>query len=59
MRPVRGAFKSAYDEVELPLAAPPSREQLEKDARNQDIYVKLRAEAYLKRLNASQHCRSP
>ena len=29
MRPVRGAFKLAYDEVELPLADPPSREQLE------------------------------
>jgi hypothetical protein len=54
MRPVRGAFKLAYDEVELPLAAPPSREQLDKDARGADVYVKLRAEAYLKRLAAGQ-----
>ena len=54
MRPVRGAFKLAYDEVELPLAAPPGREQLEKDARCEDISVKMRAEAYLKRLNEDQ-----
>jgi hypothetical protein len=54
MRPVRGAFKLAYDEVELPLAAPPGREQLEKDARSEDISLTMRAEAYLKRLNANQ-----
>jgi hypothetical protein len=54
MRPVRGAFKLAYDEVELPLAAPPGREQLEKDARSEDISMKMRAETYLKRLNANQ-----
>ena len=54
MRPVRGTFKLAYEETELPLETPPSREQLEKDARSQDVYVKLRAEAYLKRLEAGQ-----
>lgn len=54
MRPVRGAFKLAYDEVELPLATPPSREQLDKDAQGADVYVKMRAEAYLKRLAAGQ-----
>lgn len=54
MRPVRGPFKLAYDEVELPLQTPPTREQLEKDAGGQDIYVKLRAQAYLKRLDAGQ-----
>jgi len=54
MRPVHGDFKLAYDEVELPLAAPPNRDQLEKDTRSEDIHVKLRAEAYLKRLNAGQ-----
>jgi len=35
MRPVRGEFKLAYEEVELPLAAPPTREQLEQDARSE------------------------
>jgi len=54
MRPVRGAFKLAYDEVDLPLAAPPGREQLEKDAQSQDISVKLRAEDYLKLLGSGQ-----
>jgi neutral ceramidase len=54
MRPVRGAFKLAYDEVELPLATPPSREQLEQDARSEDFHLKRRAEAYLKLLTAGQ-----
>jgi hypothetical protein len=54
MRPVRGAFKFAYEEVELPLVTPPSREQLEQDARSEDIHLKMRAESYLKRLNAGQ-----
>ena len=47
MRPVRGAFRLAYDEIELPLPAPPSREQLDQDAQGSDVYVKMRAEAYL------------
>ncbi len=54
MRPVRGGFKFAYEEVELPFVDPPSREQLEKDAQDQDIYVKSRAAACLKRLAANQ-----
>ena len=54
MRPVRGAFKLAYEEVELSLAPPPGREQLERDARSADVSVKQRAEAYLKLLNAGQ-----
>ena len=54
MRPVRGAFKLAYDEVELPLATPPNRQQLEQDARSEDVHVKLRAEAYLKLLESGQ-----
>jgi len=54
MRPVRGGFKLAYDEVGLPLVGPPDREHLEKDARSQDLNVKMRAEAYLKLLEAGQ-----
>jgi neutral ceramidase len=53
MKPVRGAFKFAYEEVDLPLVTPPGREQLERDARNEDSHVKRRAESYLKRLNES------
>ncbi len=54
MRPVRGGFKIAHEEVDLPLADPPPREQLEKDARSADRHVRLRAESYLKRLDAGQ-----
>jgi neutral ceramidase len=48
MRPVAGTFRVAYEEVDLPLTDPPGREQIEKDAQDKDIYVKQRAEAYLK-----------
>lgn len=54
MRPIRGGFKLAYEEAALPLAAVPTREQLEKDAKSQDPHVKMRAEAYLKKLGAGQ-----
>jgi len=54
MSPVGGAFKLAYDEVALPLAVPPGRQQLEQDARSGDVNVRLRAEAYLKLLDAGQ-----
>jgi hypothetical protein len=54
MRPVRGAFKLAWDEIDLPLMDPPGREQLEKDAQNGDPSVRQRAEAYLKLLNQGQ-----
>src|SRR5262249_36651434 len=40
MHGVRGPFKLAYDEVDLPLAPPPSREQLARDAQSQDAAVK-------------------
>jgi neutral ceramidase len=54
MQPVCGRFKLAYEEVELPLSPPPTREQLEKDSQGADVYVKLRAEACLKLLKAGQ-----
>ncbi len=54
MRPVRGGFKFAFQEIDLPLVDPPSRDQLEKDAQSKDVYIKARAEAYLKRLNANR-----
>jgi len=54
MRHVRGGFKLAYDEVEMPLSDPPSRPQLEKDARSQDSGTRQRAELYLKYLDAGQ-----
>ena len=54
MRPVRGAFRLAYDEVALPLAAPPDRAHLEKDATSPDISMQLRAQDYLKLLDAGK-----
>ncbi len=54
MRPVHGAFKSAYEEVDLPLVEPPGRQQIEKDAQSKDSAVKQRAEVYLKLLDNGQ-----
>jgi neutral ceramidase len=54
MRPVRGAFKLAYTEVELPFVGVPTREQLEKDAHSDNVYMRQRAEAYLKLPEAGQ-----
>jgi neutral ceramidase len=54
MRPVRGNLVVAYDEVDLPLADPPDRAQLVKDAGSTDLYLKQRAETYLKLLDAGQ-----
>jgi hypothetical protein len=54
MRQVRGPFKLAYDEVDLPLAPSPSREQLERDAQSQDAAVKQRAQTYLQWLTAGE-----
>jgi hypothetical protein len=51
MQRVRGPLRVAYDEPALPLAKPPSREQLEKDARSTDIHIRKRAENYLNLLN--------
>jgi hypothetical protein len=54
MRPVQGGFRFAYDELELPFVDPPSQAQLEQDARSEDVSIRLRAAAYLKRLQAGQ-----
>jgi len=54
MRPVRGQFKFAYDEVDLPFVGVPSREQLEKDTQSENVHVKMRAGDYLELLNAGK-----
>ncbi len=54
MRPIRGSFKFAFDQVDLPLASPPERDQIEKDAQSKDVSLKQRAELYLKLLNESK-----
>lgn len=54
MRPVAGPLRLAYDEVPLPLEAPPSREQIEKEAQGQDVYLRNRAATYLELLKAGK-----
>jgi hypothetical protein len=54
MRRVGGGFKLAYEEVDLPLAEPPTRQQLEEDSRSQDSAMRQRAELYLKWLDGGQ-----
>ena len=54
MRQVRGPFKLAYEDVAMPLADPPTREQLKKDSLSQDVSMKQRAERYLKWLDVGQ-----
>jgi hypothetical protein len=48
MRPIRGAFKLAYDEVELPFVDLPDRDKLRAHAQSQDYHLRHRAEKYLK-----------
>ncbi len=51
MRPVKGPMKFAYEEVDLPFEAPPGREQIEKDSRSDDVYLRNRAVASLRLLD--------
>jgi neutral ceramidase len=54
MRPVHGSLKLAYDELDLPVTAPPDRQQLEKDSHNEDVSVRQRAAIYLKLLDQNR-----
>lgn len=54
MRPVNGRLNLAYEEADLPLEAAPSREKLESDSRSTDVYIRNRAEAYLKQMNENK-----
>jgi len=51
MRPVNGRLNLAYEEADLPLEAAPSREKLESDSKSTDVYIRNRAEAYLKQMD--------
>ncbi len=54
MHPVRAPFKWAYEDVELPLADPPLRAQIEKDAQSNDSAIRQRAQVYLKCIGEGQ-----
>lgn len=47
MRSVQGPLKLAYADLPLPLVTPPTRTQLEQDARHQDVHIRNRANKYL------------
>jgi hypothetical protein len=54
MRPVNGALKIAYEEVELPFVDLPTREQMQKDAASKDTYVQQRARNFLALMDAGK-----
>jgi len=54
MHPVQGAFKFAFDEIDLPLSAPPGREQVDKDLQSQDVSLKQRAALYSSLMQAGK-----
>lgn len=54
LRPVAGPLRRAAARLELPLAAPPSREKLEEDLKAKDVHVRSRAKKWLDRLEAGQ-----
>jgi hypothetical protein len=45
--PVSGALKAAFDRVELPLAKPPTREELEKRLKDPNVFVQRHARRHL------------
>ena len=54
MAPVRRHLRFAYEQVELPLVAPPTRAQIEMDVTNRVVSVQQRAKLYLKLLDEGQ-----
>ncbi|NQT11643.1 MAG: neutral/alkaline non-lysosomal ceramidase N-terminal domain-containing protein [Planctomycetes bacterium] len=57
-RPVAGPLRAALDEVSLPFAEPPSREELEEQAKSKNKYERRHAEALLKELEENGRIRT-
>jgi len=57
-RPVRGPVRSALETVTLEFAEPPSREQLEKEAKSTNKYERRHAEALLEELEQKGRIRT-
>jgi hypothetical protein len=51
LRPVDGPLRTQYEEIDLPFAAVPTREQLTKDAESKDRYVAQRAKLLMAQLD--------
>jgi len=47
LKPIEGPLRTSYSEIDLPFAALPTHEQLEKDAQSKDRYVASRARLLL------------
>ena len=47
LKPIQGALRTTYSEIDLPFASLPTRQQLEKDAASRDRYVASRAKLLL------------
>ncbi len=55
LQPLHGALKTAYEEVPVAFATPPSREELQAQLQNQDVYHRNWAAAMLKILERDGH----
>lgn len=51
MQPVHGPVRAVYEEIALPLSEPPTREQLEAQAKASDVYIQRRAQLLLQTLD--------
>jgi neutral ceramidase len=54
LRPVSGEVRHAYRELDLAFEPQPDRAALEADAKNNDPFIRRRAEMFLKKLEAGQ-----
>src|SRR5690606_7003635 len=50
MKMVRGPIAATYEEIDLPLSQPPTREELENQTGNQDKFIASRAKMLLGKL---------
>ena len=55
LQPVRGPLRTAYEEIAVAFATPPSREELQAQLENKDVYHHNWAEAMLKILDRDGH----
>jgi hypothetical protein len=51
MRNIRGPLKTSFDRVDLPFAAPPSRDELQRRLQSADVYIRKHAQALLATLD--------
>ncbi len=55
MRPIATSLDSAYEEIPLAFAKPPTRDQVEADAKSRDFYIASRARSLLKTFEAKEN----